>query len=320
MEDKSTMLEELTIFFKKTGSPTIIYLASFILLCIALYGIFYGGLWLTALFLSVLGLSFALMSSLFSKRNVEEDEKLSVILPEPLTIPEVGPEKPEEEKESEETESNSFEERTFIWNFALPWRGESFSFQINVIVDLKTLQEYRDKPRETDWNKALVEYPRAATKEVFQIAYQLRQYSADIRYHFFPIEEVCNAATMIQQAIPYSYDFETAPNHVKEYWRYPIETIYDATGDCECKSILFASLLLAMGYKVALLLFSDHMALGIALPVEIPNGYFYEINGEKYYYYETTAENWFLGEIPEKYKVEIPIYRVITPGYLIRSQ
>jgi len=52
-----------------------------------------------------------------------------------------------------------------------------------------------------------------------------------------------------------------------DYWRYPVETLV-GNGDCEDKAVLFASIMKAAGYDVALILFEDHAMAGVALPGE----------------------------------------------------
>jgi hypothetical protein len=49
-----------------------------------------------------------------------------------------------------------------------------------------------------------------------------------------------------------------------EYWRFPVETLYDETGDCEDTSFLFASVAEAMGYDAVILMLPGHAAVGIA--------------------------------------------------------
>ncbi len=59
-----------------------------------------------------------------------------------------------------------------------------------------------------------------------------------------------------QEAIEYKYDTESAGQ--EEYWKYPLETLYDMNGDCEDTSILFCAVGKAMGYNTALMIFSGH--------------------------------------------------------------
>jgi hypothetical protein len=87
--------------------------------------------------------------------------------------------------------------------------------------------------------------------------------------------------------------------------RYPLETLFEREGDSEDTSILVASLLYRMGCDVALLVFEDvkHMAVGIAIPGN--HGSYFEYNGKKYFYQETTQLGWSLGVIPSFFQGSI---------------
>lgn len=105
------------------------------------------------------------------------------------------------------------------------------------------------------------------------------------------IETVNNIASFVQN-IPYI-------NEEEEYPKYPIETLQDNSGDCEDKAILCASLLSSLDYSVCLLRLPNHMAVGIK-----SLGFFDYIEG--YSFLEVTQSGHSLGDIPEKYKNEIP--------------
>jgi hypothetical protein len=85
----------------------------------------------------------------------------------------------------------------------------------------------------------------------------------------------------------------------------PAQTLVDS-GDCKDKSILYASILKSLGYGVVLLNYPDvtgdtgHEAVGVAfedsqLPQDNSLSY-YLYNGTKYYFAETTAPNWTIGD------------------------
>jgi len=106
-----------------------------------------------------------------------------------------------------------------------------------------------------------------------------------------------NLALAFSQAITYRYDNETSGS--EDYWKFPVETLYLRCGDCEDKSFLFASLVEEMGYDAICLVFDDHLAVGVACPGAY--GTYYEKWGSQYYYCETTAIGWKLGDIPDDY-------------------
>src|SRR5690606_27041196 len=66
-----------------------------------------------------------------------------------------------------------------------------------------------------------------------------------------------------EQCIRYQYDHES--KNTLEYFRFPIETIYDTVGDCDCKAILASAIFKALGYDVAFALMTGHAALAISL-------------------------------------------------------
>lgn len=101
----------------------------------------------------------------------------------------------------------------------------------------------------------------------------------------------------VQNDIEYLSD-----SNERDYAKFPYETLYDRGGDCEDKAILMCSLLNKAGYDVCMIVFSDHVGVGVAMVNDIENGYYYKgNNGVKYYYLETTAPGWNIGELPKDY-------------------
>jgi hypothetical protein len=97
------------------------------------------------------------------------------------------------------------------------------------------------------------------------------------------------------QSIDYTLDEDTT--EYSEYWRYPIETIYEQTGDCEDTTILAAAVLRRLGHGVLPLLAPGHAALGVEAPTDV-EGEFVVHEGRRYYYCETTAEGFKIGHLP----------------------
>lgn len=97
------------------------------------------------------------------------------------------------------------------------------------------------------------------------------------------------------------------------YTQLPAQTFID-NGDCDGKAVLLVAILKNMGYNVALLGYSStdskpgHMAVGVAFDnTQVPrdrNLFYYEHNGLKYYFAETTTSGWQMGEA----SVTIPAY------------
>ena len=106
-----------------------------------------------------------------------------------------------------------------------------------------------------------------------------------------------NVILAFTQYIEYQYDSDSVGQD--EYWRYPLETLFDENGDCEDTSILFCALAKAGGYDCALILYSGHMAAGIHIDGVSYSGY-YDYNNVRYYYSETTSTGWSVGDAPDK--------------------
>lgn len=105
-----------------------------------------------------------------------------------------------------------------------------------------------------------------------------------------------NAVSFVQSLV-YEKDLDPVTSQETEYWKYPIETLADGSGDCEDTAILTAALLRELGYDVALVLLSDHAAVAVAC--DTCNGYYYPLDGKRYYYLETTGAGYALGTIDQ---------------------
>lgn len=100
------------------------------------------------------------------------------------------------------------------------------------------------------------------------------------------------------QSMEYTQD--SVATGYNEYPKFPVETLVERGGDCEDTVILLAEILYEMGYGVRLLILPDdnHMALGVKGSSDI-SGTYYEQDGNRYYYVETTGENWEIGQKPD---------------------
>ncbi len=109
--------------------------------------------------------------------------------------------------------------------------------------------------------------------------------------------ETIDLALRFCQSMRYSYD--NASMGADEYWRFPVETLYDETGDCEDTSFLFSSVMEAMGYDAAVLILPEHAAVGVATS-HGTGTYVVGSNSVQYFYCETTSPGWQLGELPSE--------------------
>jgi len=87
------------------------------------------------------------------------------------------------------------------------------------------------------------------------------------------------------QSIPYISDREGY--NARDYWAFPVETLYLNGGDCANKSILFVSLMRCMGYDSTLLFNLNHAIAGVN--IEGATGDYTSFMGTKYYWADCTA-------------------------------
>ena len=128
------------------------------------------------------------------------------------------------------------------------------------------------------------------------------------------VDDVALALSFVQ-SIPYQ--------DVKEYQRFPYETLIDWAGDCSDTTALFAALVDAMGYGIVLLRFEsdNHIAVGVkatdsyATAQSGGKATYYNWDNNRYYFAETTGTGWRIGQKPEnlKRRAEIVPLRIVKP-------
>jgi hypothetical protein len=199
---------------------------------------------------------------------------------------------------------------TYSWDFDYdlgdenPVKKAQF---LELIVNLDVYEELKRKNPSRERNPGpgdLTELVgNGVTPEVENVAAHIR--TTTIEEHLCSFLEILNAISFVQspESIPYVSDLESTG--IVEYWRYPLETLVDQGGDCECKTILAGAIFKVLGTKVLFLLYPPredkpgHMALAIEGGDSFPPGFhflFYE--GRRYFYCELTAEGMRPGEIP----------------------
>ncbi|WP_169051795.1 hypothetical protein [Halorhabdus amylolytica] len=111
------------------------------------------------------------------------------------------------------------------------------------------------------------------------------------------------------QSLPYVTD--DVSTGYDDYTKFIIETLTEMEGDCEDTAIMLASILEAepFNYDMVLIQPPGHMAAGIWNSE--PSGWYWELDGRKYSYIETTGEGWGVGDCPENYQsVQATLYQV----------
>jgi len=112
------------------------------------------------------------------------------------------------------------------------------------------------------------------------------------------------------QSIPYALDNVSTGYQV--YPRFPIETLVDNTGDCKSHSILFGTLTLMLGYGTAFISPPDHLAVGV-LGNNL-TGTYWTYNDKTYYYCETTASGYKIGQLPDQFQGQTAFVYPIADG------
>lgn len=214
-------------------------------------------------------------------------------LPLPL-LPPVTP-LPDDE-ETAESDDAGFIQRTFRWTFT-PRSGEAVNMAIDLTLDPDRFEAARAETRRPvgDW----AHYALADMPELDQLA--LAFYQLHEGRDWSTLEQASNVLCFTQACITYRSDAETTPQD--DWPRYPIETLVDGVGDCEDDVILAAAVLKRLGFEAALLYYPGHCALGVAGAAGLPGDFVIDRRtGVRYFYGETTATGWHLGEAPERYR------------------
>jgi hypothetical protein len=184
---------------------------------------------------------------------------------------------------------------------------------------------------------ALEDRPPAAKVGQDELLRMCRQIVSICRKHKLTPLQTANAVLgFVQLAIKYAFDEDSTKDFAggpfKEYGRFPVETIHDSVGDCECTGILCASLLAYLGFKSALLFVSIkdsttgevtyHVATGLdaegALLAEpgVADAFDYigatDGSGRRYLYGETAIDDSTMafGSIPPEWKDSLTVRRV----------
>ena len=209
----------------------------------------------------------------------------------------------------------------YAWEYVQESNGRIHPVELHFPVP-KDLYDYycnldRVITREADYSVYVTDPSDDSTIEVLsdelgRIA-QIKGFSAENTVNF--------VASFIQHCVTYVGDDES--KDLKEYPRYPLETLVEGVGDCEDKSILTSAVLQLMGYRVVLVSFSPanedepgHM--GVAVAGYNYSGAHYSYESRDYYYLETTREGWTLGEIDSKYQSMEGVVYDLVPRSMLR--
>jgi len=183
------------------------------------------------------------------------------------------------------------------------------------------LLEFTGQSGGRNWNATLVAYKSTYVQasgavrsrdraEYVRIAQQSGL--ADTLAAILAEEAEVNGYTTQQEQVHFVIDFVQdlpyVPDDVStgydDYTKSVTETLVEGGGDCEDTAIMMAAVLQAetFNYDCILIQPPQHMAVGV-YGNDLP-GTYWEYDGRRYYYLETTGNGWGVGELPPEYEGE----------------
>ena len=186
---------------------------------------------------------------------------------------------------------------TYYWTF----KGKEYT--LTWTLDSDDYEYYKNitKHRRPADDSERLSYFTYNSRNIQQVASKL----TDLSRGMTNLDRANLVLKFVQLCTDYQYDSEYIGK--SEYWKYPLETLFEARGDCEDTSILYCTLMKAMGYDSAILLYTGveyigkgHAAASVALD-NVPGGTYYNHGGKKYYYCESTSDEDNVGVIWDQY-------------------
>ncbi len=202
-----------------------------------------------------------------------------------------------EENAAEEPEEETFISRDFGWEDHL---GKIWTWSFD--IEQWRYEYYQDLSHTAYSTEDYLKFVTHEDGQIKAMADKLMEVYSD------PEDAANCILAFVQTSFPYTPED-------REYWRYPVETLVD-NGDCEDKAVLFAAIMKAAEYDVALIVFDNHVMAGVVLWNEPKYGtqeyiHWFTSDGKRYYTCETTAEGWRVGDLPEEYHEESAYVLVI---------
>ena len=213
--------------------------------------------------------------------------------PAPATLPPSQAPTPTVAPAANPWAGTEFIDKTYQWTY---WRFPDDIWTWSVRIPTALYEDYRSRPRPATGDYAVYAADDGDREMLADLGATLQGYAAELRLDAY--ETVHFIATFVQQ-LEYTADVDTTG--FDDYGRYPIETLVEDGGDCEDTAILLGKLMDALGYDVVLVRLPEHMALGVKEQEKFV-GTYYEHDGTKYFYLETTGLAGRIGIVPDDYK------------------
>ena len=189
-------------------------------------------------------------------------------------------------------QTNGYYNRSFSWDY----NGKHWDWNLSIPQNL--YNAYKSVPDSTRTRDGPAGYDMmVTTKDTYiqNLAERLNETTTQLGYNSYRSSKLC---------------FSFCPKHYlqlrlnttgyEEYPRFPIETLVDQTGDCDCKAILYATLILTLGYGAVFINPTDHLAVGV-LGNNL-HGTYWTHNNQTYYYAETTGVGFTIGQLPDEFQ------------------
>jgi hypothetical protein len=189
-------------------------------------------------------------------------------------------------------------------DYAWDYDGKRWVWNLSIPRDL--YEAYKTVPVSTRIRNGPAGYGFLTTTEDYYIrtlAQQLKETAETQQYN-----EYDEASLILAFVQSLNYISDKVTTGYDEYPRFPIETLVDG-GDCEDSAILFATLLLIIGYDAVYINPPNHYAVGIF--AENITGTHFTYNNKTYYYCETTGSGFKIGDLPNEFRnAEFSIYPI----------
>ena len=194
-----------------------------------------------------------------------------------------------------DSRDNSIEYDT-VGNSDFTWEYKSRQYSINLSLEYETYSYYKSKDHTCCFeNEDYLEYYTPNAEYVTTAAQSLENLS--IANGFTSPLEKAEFILAFVGAIPYQFDPDDNWDHPK----YPIETLWENSGDCEDSSALYASLMESLGFRTVLVLLEakdqpsgdsiGHAMIGIYIPNH--SGDYFTLSGDSRSYYTAETTAWY---------------------------
>ncbi|MGD0070661.1 MAG: hypothetical protein ABSB71_03770 [Candidatus Bathyarchaeia archaeon] len=209
-------------------------------------------------------------------------------------------------------DQNQYYNRDFAWDYD----GNHWTWNLSIPVAL--YDAYKAVPDSTRIQNGPAGYDFCVTTKDSYLQGLVEKLNETVTQLGYGSLDQVSFVLAFVQSIPYKSDLNTTG--YEEYPRFPIETLVDQAGDCDCKAVLFATLTLMMGYGAVFINPTDHLAVGV-LGNDL-SGTYWTYENRTYYYAETTGTGFKVGELPDEFKGQSAYVYPIDEShqYVLESQ